>query len=285
MKKETDTSNDEDKSKEKDAESSKIDELAFAVLGIALIAIGEDIGKEMSLRHFGHLMHYGNEHIRRMVPLAMGLVSIADPQMKVFDALTRYSHDTDLDVSMNSILAMGLCGVGTNNARLAQLLRQIASYYSREQDVLFITRLAQGLLHLGKGTLTMDIFNDAHVLNKVTLASLLTVLVGMVSPSFMLVHHQLFYMLNSGVRPKFIITLNEEGEPIKVNVRVGQAVETVGQAGKPKTITGWITQSTPVLLGHGERAELENDEYISYTSNLEGVVILKKNLDFNKEDL
>lgn len=285
VKKETDTSNDEDKSKEKDAESSKIDELAFAVLGIALIAIGEDIGKEMSLRHFGHLMHYGNEHIRRMVPLAMGLVSIADPQMKVFDALTRYSHDTDLDVSMNSILAMGLCGVGTNNARLAQLLRQIASYYSREQDVLFITRLAQGLLHLGKGTLTMDIFNDAHVLNKVTLASLLTVLVGMVSPSFMLVHHQLFYMLNSGVRPKFIITLNEEGEPIKVNVRVGQAVETVGQAGKPKTITGWITQSTPVLLGHGERAELENDEYISYTSNLEGVVILKKNPDFNKEDL
>lgn len=285
VKEETDTNSHEDKSKEKDGESSKIDELAFAVLGIALIAIGEDIGKEMSLRHFGHLMHYGNEHIRRMVPLAMGLVSIADPQMKVFDALTRFSHDTDLDVSMNSILAMGLCGVGTNNARLAQLLRQIASYYSREQDVLFITRLAQGLLHLGKGTLTMDIFNDAHVLNKVTLASLLTVLVGMVSPSFMLVHHQLFYMLNSGVRPKFIITLNEEGEPIKVNVRVGQAVETVGQAGKPKTITGWITQSTPVLLGHGERAELENDEYISYTSNLEGIVILKKNPNFNKEDL
>lgn len=272
-------------SEEKDKEASKVDELAFSVLGIALIAIGEDIGKEMSLRHFGHLMHYGNEHIRRMVPLAMGLVSIADPQMKVFDALTRFSHDADLDVSMNSIFAMGLCGVGTNNARLAQLLRQIASYYSREQDVLFITRLAQGLLHLGKGTLTMDLFNDAHVLNKVTLASLMTVLVGMVSPSFMLIHHQLFYMLNSGVRPKFIITLNEEGEPIKVNVRVGQAVETVGQAGKPKTITGWITQSTPVLLGHGERAELENDEYISYTSNLEGIVILKKNPDFNEEEV
>lgn len=278
----------EDKKSEdeiKDKEASKVDELAFAVLGIALIAIGEDIGKEMSLRHFGHLMHYGNEHIRRMVPLAMGLVSIADPQMKVFDALTRFSHDADLDVSMNSIFAMGLCGVGTNNARLAQLLRQIASYYSREQDVLFITRLAQGLLHLGKGTLTMDIFNDAHVLNKVTLASLMTVLVGMVSPSFMLIHHQLFYMLNSGVRPKFIITLNEEGEPIKVNVRVGQSVETVGQAGKPKTITGWITQSTPVLLGHGERAELENDEYISYTSNLEGIVILRKNPDFNEEEV
>ncbi|CCF58333.1 hypothetical protein KAFR_0E01790 [Kazachstania africana CBS 2517] len=272
-----------EKEKENETESSLIDELSFAVLGIALVAIGEDIGKEMSLRHFGHLMHYGNEHIRRMVPLAMGLVSIADPQMKVFDTLSRFSHDADLDVSMNSIFAMGLCGVGTNNARLAQLLRQLASYYSREQDALFITRMAQGLIHLGKGTMTMDVFNDAQVLNKVTLASLLTVLVGMVSPSFMLTNHQLFYMLNSGVRPKFILTLNEEGEPIKVNVRVGQAVETVGQAGKPKTITGWITQSTPVLLGHGERAELENDEYISYTSNIEGVVILKKNPDYEEE--
>lgn len=274
----------EKKEDEEAKENGDIDELSFAVLGIALIAIGEDIGKEMSLRHFGHLMHYGNEHIRRMVPLSMGLVSIADPQMKVFDALTRFSHDSDLDISMNSIFAMGLCGVGTNNARLAQLLRQIASYYSREQDALFITRLAQGLLHLGKGTLTMDVYNDSHVLNKVSLASLLTVLVGMSSPSFMLQHHQLFFFLNSGVRPKYIITVNEDGEPIKVNVRVGQAVETVGQAGKPKTITGWITQSTPVLLGHGERAELENDEYISYTNNLEGIVILKKNPDYDAEE-
>lgn len=261
-----------------------VDEASYAVLGIAMIALGEDIGKEMSLRHFSHLMHYGNEQIRSMVPLAMGLVSVADPQMKVFDSLSRYSHDADLNVSMNSIFAMGLCGAGTNNARLAQLLRQLASYYSREQDALFITRIAQGLVHMGKGTMTLDMFNDASVLNKVTLASLLTVLVGLVSPSFMLEHHQLFYMMNSAVRPKFILTLNEEGEPIKVNVRVGQAVDTVGQAGKPKTITGWITQSTPVLLNHGERAELETDEYISYTSHIEGVVILRKNPDYEKEE-
>lgn len=265
-------------------EAVMVDELSYAVLGIAMIALGEDIGKEMSLRHFGHLMHYGNEQVRCMVPLAMGLVSVANPQMKVFDSLSRFSHDADLNVSMNSIYAMGLCGAGTNNARLAQLLRQLASYYSREQDALFITRLAQGLVHLGKGTMTLDIFNDAHVMNKVTLASLLTVLVGLVSPGFMLKNHQLFFSLSSAVRPKFILTLNEEGEPIKVNVRVGQAVETVGQAGKPKTITGWITQSTPVLLNHGERAELETDEYISYTNNIEGVVILRKNPEYEKEE-
>ncbi|SCU86878.1 LAME_0D07998g1_1 [Lachancea meyersii CBS 8951] len=283
---------DENKSKEEDGKSQEeeekeyalIDELTYAVLGIAMIAMGEGIGKEMSLRHFSHLMHYGNDHIRKTVPLAIGLLSVSDPQVKIFDTLSRSSHDADLDVSMNSIFAMGLTGAGTNNARLAQLLRQLAGYYSREQNALFITRLSQGLVHLGKGTMTFDIFNDAQVLNKVTLASLLTVLVGLVTPSFMLDHHYLFYYLNSGVRPKYILTLNEDGDPIKVNVRVGQAVDTVGQAGKPKTITGWITHSTPVLLGHGERAELETNEYITYASRLEGVVILKKNPDYREEE-
>lgn len=263
---------------------AQVDELTYAVLGIAMIAMGEEIGKEMSLRHFSHLMHYGNEHIRKTVPLAIGLLSASDPQMKIFDTLSRFSHDPDLDVSMNSIFAMGLVGSGTNNARLAQLLRQLAGYYSREQNALFVTRLSQGLVHLGKGTMTFDVFNDAGGLNKVTMASLLTVLVGMVTPTFMLEHHYLFYYLNSGVRPKYILTLNEEGEPLKVNVRVGQAVDTVGQAGKPKTITGWITHSTPVLLGHGERAELETNEYISYASRLEGVVILRKNPDYREEE-
>lgn len=45
-------------------------------------------------------------------------------------------------------------------------------------------------------------------------------------------------------------------KPLPVTVRVGQAVETVGQAGKPKTITGFQTHTTPVLLGVRDRAEV-----------------------------
>merc|ERR1712156_26209 len=59
-----------------------------------------------------------------------------------------------------------------------------------------------------------------------------------------------------------------------------QAVDVVGQAGKPKTITGFQTHTTPVLLAHGERAELATEEYIPVTSIMEGFVILKKNPDF-----
>ena len=31
---------------------------AVAVLGLALVAMGEDIGSEMLFRHFGHLLRY-----------------------------------------------------------------------------------------------------------------------------------------------------------------------------------------------------------------------------------
>ncbi|CRK27466.1 hypothetical protein BN1723_013976 [Verticillium longisporum] len=123
-----------------EAEEKKGDELtqAYAVLGIALVAMGEDVGQEMVLRHFGHLMHYGEPNIRRAVPLALGLISPSNPQMKIYDTLSRYSHDNDSDVAINAIFAMGLLGAGTNNARLAQLLRQLASFYHRDQESLFM---------------------------------------------------------------------------------------------------------------------------------------------------
>lgn len=65
-----------------------------------------------------------------------------------------------------------------------------------------------------------------------------------------------------------------------VTVRVGAGVDTVGLAGKPKGITGFQTHTTPVLLGHGDRAELASDEYLPVTSVLEGFVILKKNPEY-----
>ncbi|RYP56206.1 hypothetical protein DL771_011993 [Monosporascus sp. 5C6A] len=265
-----------------DSDDKKGDELlqAYAVLGIALVAMGEDVGQEMVLRQFGHLMHYGEANIRRAVPLAMGLISPSNPQMKVYDTLSRYSHDNDNDVAINAIFAMGLLGAGTNNARLAQLLRQLASYYHRDQESLFMVRIAQGLLHMGKGTMSLNPFHtDRQVLSRVSAAGLLAVLVAMIDAKQFITSnsHYLLYFLVTAMHPRFLVTLDENLKPLTVNVRVGQAVDVVGQAGRPKTITGWQTQSTPVLLAYGERAELEDEEYISLSSTLEGLVILRKN--------
>lgn len=252
---------------------------SYAVLGLSLIAMGEDVGQDMVLRQFGHLMHYGEPNIRKAVPLAMGLISPSNPQMKIYDTLSRYSHDNDNDVAINAIFAMGLVGAGTNNARLAQLLRQLASYYHRDQNSLFMVRIAQGLLHMGKGTMSLNPFHtDRQVLSRVAAAGLLTVLVSLVdAKQFILADaHYLLYFLVTAMYPRFLVTLDEELKPLTVNVRVGQAVDVVGAAGRPRTITGWQTQSTPVLLAYGERAELEDDEYIPLSNTLEGLVILRK---------
>lgn len=266
---------------QEESENKKGDELlqAYAVLGIALVAMGEEVGQEMVLRQFGHLMHYGEPNIRKAVPLAMGLISPSNPQMKVYDTLSRYSHDNDPEVAINAIFAMGLLGAGTNNARLAQLLRQLASYYHRDQDALFMVRIAQGLLHLGKGTLSLNPFHsDRQVLSPVSTAGLLATMVAMLDPKDFITSnsHYLLYFLVPAMHPRFLVTVDEKLNPLKVNVRVGQAVDVVGQAGRPKTITGWQTQSTPVLLSYGDRAELEDEEYISLTNTLEGLVILRK---------
>ncbi|KAI1002326.1 26S proteasome regulatory subunit [Podosphaera aphanis] len=268
-----------------ESDDKKGDELlqAYAVIGLALVAMGEDVGQEMVLRQFGHLMHYGKANIRKAVPLAMGLLSPSNPQIKVYDTLSRYSHDNDNDVAMNAIFAMGLLGAGTNNARLAQLLRQLASYYHRDQESLFMVRIAQGLLHMGKGSLSISPFHtDRQILSRVSTAGLLAVLVAMIDAKQFITDKSpyLLYFLVTAMHPRFLVTLDEDLKPLPVNVRVGQAVDVVGQAGRPKTITGWQTQNTPVLLGFGERAELEDEQYISLTHNLEGLVILRKNPDW-----
>ena len=264
-----------------DSDDKRDDELTqtYAVLGIALIAMGEDVGQEMVLRQFGHLMHYGEPHIRKAVPLAMGLISPSNPQMKVYDTLSRYSHDNDNDVAISAIFAMGMLGAGTNNARLAQLLRQLASYYHRDANSLFMVRIAQGLVHMGKGTMSLNPFHsDRQILSQVAAAGLLTIMVSMIdAKNFILADsHYLLYFLVTAMHPRFLVTLDENLKPLQVNVRVGTAVDVVGQAGRPKTITGWQTQNTPVLLAYGERAELEDEEYLSLSSHLEGLVILRK---------
>jgi 26S proteasome regulatory subunit N1 len=125
-------------------------------------------------------MHFGEPMIRKAVPIAIGLLYASNPQLTVFETLSRYSHDSDLEVAVNAIFAMGLVGAGTNNARIAQLLRGLASYYHREPNCLFMVRIAQGMLHLAKGTMTLNPFHtDRQVLSRVSIAGLLPVLVAM----------------------------------------------------------------------------------------------------------
>lgn len=287
-KRETKEGGDESSSKKKDSSSptsspSLAMQQAVATLGIALIAMAEEIGCEMAFRSFGHLLRYGDAAIKRTVPLALALISISNPKLNILETLSKFSHDTDIEVACNAIFAMGIIGAGTNNARLATMLRQLAQYHSKEPNGLFMTRIAQGLTHLGKGTLTLSPFHsDRQLLVPTALAGILIVLTSLldVKTTILGKSHYLLFYLTAAIQPRMLVTFSEDLQPLPVPVRVGQAVDVVGQAGKPKTITGFQTHTTPVLLAHGERAELATEEYQSLTPILEGFVILKKNPNF-----
>jgi 26S proteasome regulatory subunit N1 len=80
-----------------------------------MVAMAEDIGTEMAIRSFDHLLQYGEPVVRRTVPLALGLLSISNPRVSVMDTLSKLSHDADEDVAIGAIFAMGLIGAGENS--------------------------------------------------------------------------------------------------------------------------------------------------------------------------
>jgi 26S proteasome regulatory subunit N1 len=251
-----------------------------SVIGLGAAAMGEDLAAQMALRSLDHLLQCGDVYVRRAVPLALALVSISNPQLPVMDTLSKISHDGDQFVSMNAVLALGLLGAGTNNSRIAAMLRALASFYAREPNHLFTVRVAQGLLHMGKGLVTLSPrSHDGQLTNKPALAALMVLLhLGLDLPENLIkVRHYMFFTLAAAIRPRFLFTVDADGAQTPVQVRVGQAVDAVGQPGNPRTITGFQTHTTPVLLSFGERAELATDDFIAMTDVLEGVVVVKPN--------
>nr|XP_023901397.1 26S proteasome non-ATPase regulatory subunit 2 homolog A [Quercus suber]POE49616.1 26s proteasome non-atpase regulatory subunit 2 like a [Quercus suber] len=258
-----------------------------AVLGIAMVAMAEELGLEMAIRSLEHLLQYGEQNIRRAVPLALGLLCISNPKVNVMDTLSRLSHDTDSEVAMAAVMSLGLIGAGTNNARIAGMLRNLSSYYYKDASLLFCVRIAQGLVHMGKGLLTLNPFHsERFLLSPTALAGITVMLHACLDMKTVVLakYHYMLYFLVLAMQPRMLMTVDENNNPLSVPVRVGQAVDVVGQAGRPKTITGFQTHTTPVLLAAGDRAELATEKYIPLSPILEGFVILKENPDYREED-
>ncbi|KAL2318541.1 hypothetical protein Fmac_032417 [Flemingia macrophylla] len=245
----------------------------FAVLGIAMIAMAEEIGLEMQIRIMEQFLHFGEQNSRRAVPLALGLLCISNPKVNVMDTLSRLSHDTDSEVAMAAVISLGMIGAGTNNGRIARILFDLASYYCRDASLMFCVRIAQGLVHLGKGLLTLNPYHsDRFLLSPTALAGVIIVLEAWLHLKDIVFgkYHYVLYFLVLAMQPRMLLTVDANLNPLSVPVWVGKAVDVVAQAGRPKTITGFHTLSTPVILAAGERAELATEKYIPLSSILEG---------------
>ena len=250
------------------------------VLNMALISLGEEIGTEMAFRALDNVLQYSSIFIRRAVPISLAALSIGNPKPVLIDTISKLTHDSDPDVALNAIFALGLISAGTNNSRTANLLRQLASYYGKDKHALYAVRIAQGFLYMGKGLVTV---NPCHanklLLNPISLVSIITTLHLALRSRTILFgnYHYLLLSIVPAITPRHVVTVDTSLVPIQTLVRVGQMVDTVGQAGNPRKITGFQTHNTPVLLGFNERAELATDEFVPACSAIEDIVILERN--------
>ena len=182
-----------------------------AILGLALLSSSEEIGNEMALRQLNHILHFSKTEKKKVVPLALALLSLSNAKISVMDLLSKLAYDTDTDVAYRAIICLGLVGAGTNNSRLADVLRKLASYYSRDNDPLLLVRMAQGLLYMGKGMLSLQpYYSERFLLNKVGMSGLIIFLVSLLDINVTLLgkYHYFIYFLTLGMYPKSLFVVH-----------------------------------------------------------------------------
>lgn len=112
---------------------------------------------------------------------------------------------------MNSIFSLGLVSAGTNNSRLGGQFRQLAAYYSEETNPLLIVRIAQGLLHMGKGLMTLNpIHSGGFLASNVSLAGTLISLLSFTEVETLICgkHQFLLYSLCLSMTPRMVMIVS-----------------------------------------------------------------------------
>ncbi|ELP92744.1 26S proteasome non-ATPase regulatory subunit, putative [Entamoeba invadens IP1] len=251
-----------------------------SVIGVALALMSDDLSTEASTRLIDEVQRYSEPAVKRYVPFALALTSIGKPKVPLLEQLTRLAHGSDIIAARNAILAIGLVAAGTQATRAVSLLDQLACFFVNDHQSLYCVKVSQGLIHLGKGTIGINpMYMDRFVMDPVALSGLLTFIL-IAGEGMERISGLNTYIINSlclAMRPRMFMPIDDTGKVITTSCRVGVAVDVAGQAGTPKTITGFQTHNTPVLIGVGERAELAAEDYSALSSVLEGVVVLKHN--------
>ena len=113
---------------------------------------------------------------------------------------------------MNAIISLGFVAAGTNHSRVGTQLRQLAGFYAEEPSQLFCVRIAQGLLHMGKGMLTINPINSQNMLiSRVGLAGILIPLLAFTEMEGLICgrHQFLLYSLCLSMNPRMLMIVNK----------------------------------------------------------------------------
>lgn len=266
------------------ANDSEAELQAVALLGVALLSIAEPSGRSIFMRLIHQILYYATPALKRVVPVMLTIMGIVNSNIQISDMLFKLAHDEDSELAYRAIFGLGIVSAGTNNSRIATLLRSLGSYYDNENNYQYVIRLALGILHAGKGLVGINPFySDEFLYSKSGLAGLTILGFTMLNFEDFLIkkNHYMLYYLSLAMYPKMLFYVTPDMKEIKTNVRVGQAVDTVGQVGKPRNITGFQTHTSPVIINLGERAELATEEYLPVAQVVqENFVVLKKNPEY-----
>jgi 26S proteasome regulatory subunit N1 len=122
-------------------------------------------------------------------------------------------------------------------------------------------------------------FCSKILLSEVSLAGILITILSFVEGEGLICgkFQYLIFSLCLALKPRMLMTLDENLELKQIQVMVGQAIDTVGMTGNPKTISGFQVNTTPLLFSEEEKCELNGDDFISASSILEDIVLVKEN--------
>lgn len=105
-----------------------------------------------------------------------------------------------------------MIGAGSNNSRLADIFRKLASYYSKDQEPLFCIRISQGLLYMGKGMLSIQpYYSERFLLSKVGMSGVIIFLTSLldIKSTLLAKQHYFIYFLALAMYPKFLFVVFE----------------------------------------------------------------------------
>ncbi|KAL0236994.1 hypothetical protein PCE1_000391 [Barthelona sp. PCE] len=269
------------------------DPMVSATLAIGMIGHREDISRQMLMRMSDHLLQFGSVRLKRCIPLLISLLSLGRPEVIALDKLHRLATDQDPDTCQAALMAMGLISCGTGNARVATTLKGLAEHFSGDPKYLMAAHMGQAFLNMGRTMVSVNVTHSERLLtNRNALLSLVTSLYCMGyydamfnSPMFSV----MMFPFALAARPRVMATIDEtatkDAEELQdldmsvasMIVRVGQPVDNVAKAGSNlRSVTGFQTQKTPVLLSGIDRAELGDKAWKPYSSILEDLVVVRK---------
>jgi len=197
------------------------------------------------------------------------------PKPEIIDVLVKYINNGELPIVINSILALGIIGAGTNNNRILDLLEEQKGIFRSHNPVLNVISISKGLITLSLGTHSISYTKYERITDGRAFCSLLVFLMLFFDIENYLILNDypfLSYILTKAFNSKIVFVVDENLEFKNVEVGVGQPVDVTGAVGAPKPITSIQVQNSPVIRQENEKCEVHAEVISDF---VEDVVVMK----------